>query len=96
MCIINLQQIMKNKTYPESGLALFEIMVDKMKMNDKIVIDLDGVVSMPSMFLNTSIGKFIEQYGVDVLREKVSFSRISSTQADRLKLYINRVADNRA
>ncbi len=92
MCIINLSTIMSNKSYPEAGQDLYYMIESKIDNEDRIVIDLDGVVSLPSMFLNVSIGKFIQEYGVDLLREKISFSRISATQAERIREYIDKVS----
>lgn len=48
------------------------------------------VNALPSMFLNTSIGRFIEEHGFDKLKEKVSFSNIGASQAQRIKEYIQR------
>lgn len=92
MCSISLQAIMSNKTYPEAGKILFDMLVEMIDSENKIVLDLDGVVSLPSMFLNMSIGRFIEIYGVDLLRRKILFAKISVTQAERIKDYINRVS----
>lgn len=88
---IKLFPIMDNKSYPEAGDALFEILVNNIT-EDKIIIDLEGVVSLPSIFLNVSIGKYIQDYGIDKLRETISFTKISETQAKRLSEYIHRVA----
>lgn len=93
MCSINLQTLMANKTYPEAGMVLYNILADKIRTEDKIILDMEGVVSLPSMFLNTSIGKFIETFGMDLLREKISFAKISATQANRIKEYISRLAE---
>lgn len=93
MCSINLQTLMANKTYPEAGMVLYNILADKIRTEDKIILDMEGVVSLPSMFLNTSIGKFIETFGMDLLREKISFAKISATQASRIKEYISRLAE---
>lgn len=60
MCSINLQAIMTNKTYPVAGEILFDMLAEKIKSENKIVLDLDGVVSLPSMFLNMSIGRFLK------------------------------------
>ena len=92
MCLISLKVLMKDKTYPEAGDVLYEILVDNINKKDKIVLDMEGVVSLPSMFLNMSIGRFIENYGVDFLRQKISFAKISLTQADRLKDYIDKIS----
>jgi len=51
---------MTNKTYPEAGEILFDMLAEKIKSENKIVLDLDGVVSLPSMFLNMSIGRFLK------------------------------------
>ena len=93
MCSINLQTLMANKTYPEAGMVLYNILADKIRTEDKIILDMEGVVSLPSMFLNTSIGRFIETFGMDLLREKISFAKISATQANRIKEYISRLAE---
>lgn len=79
---------MENRTYPQAGEVLFEKIEQLMPNEDKIVIDLQGGVSMPSMFLNVSIGRFIDKYGVDLLRQKISFANITVTQGERLKEYI--------
>lgn len=93
MCKINLGSIMEGKTYPESGAALYEIIEANID-SDKIVIDLDGVISLPSMFLNMSIGQFIKNHGVDLLKMKISFANISLTQAERIKDYIGKISTN--
>lgn len=81
---------MKDKSYPDAGVALYDAIVANMD-SDKIVLDMTDVTTMPSMFLNTSIGKFIEVYGVELLRNKIAFAKITSTQATRIKEYINRL-----
>ncbi len=51
---------------------------------------MTGVAILPSMFLNMSIGKFIDNYGVDVLKAKISFHKISVSQANRIKDYVQK------
>lgn len=82
---------MADKPYPESGAVLYRMIVDKIDC-ERITLDLDGVVSLPSMFLNVSIGRFIEVYGVDMLKKKISFSKITSTQAERIKSYVEKLS----
>lgn len=92
MCLISVLTLMQDRPYPEAGALLYDLIVSKID-DDKIVLDLTGVVSLPSMFLNTSIGKFIDDYGVGLLRQKVSFANITTTQATRIKEYIARVTE---
>lgn len=75
---------MANKTYPEAGEILFDMLAEKIKSENKIILDLEGVVSLPSMFLNMSIGRFIETYGVDLLRQKISFAKINFQRISRI------------
>lgn len=81
---------MKDRSYPDAGDALYHAIVANMD-SDKIILDMTDVSTLPSMFLNTSFGRFIEEYGVDLLRRKIAFSRISITQATRIKEYISRL-----
>ena len=90
MCIITVYDIMQNRAYPDAGGVLFDMIEKRINDNEKIVLDLTNVISLPSMFLNMSLGVFIEKYGIDLLREKISFTKISATQAKRIKEYIER------
>lgn len=91
MCSIRVYTLLKDRSYPEAGVALYEMILSKLN-EEKIVLDLSDVVSLPSMFLNTSIGRFIDTHGVELLRKKVSFSNITASQASRIKEYINRIS----
>ena len=54
MCTISLKEMMINRTYPEAGAALYAAFCLYKDSVDKIVVDLDGVETLPSMFLNMS------------------------------------------
>lgn len=90
MCTINLKDIMSKQSLPEAGSSLFEIMMLKLQKEDHVVLDMDGVTSLPSIFLNMSLGRFIEDKGVELLKQKITFARISKGQAERLQEYIEK------
>lgn len=90
MCTICIKNLLGQKTYPEAGDDLFAAMNNIIEQGGNIIIDLSDVVSLPSVFLNTSIGKFIDVYGIPTLKERVSFSKISKSQAERITEYIQR------
>ena len=50
MCTINLKEIMINRTYPEAGAALYAEFCMHKDSVDKIIVNLDGVETLPSMF----------------------------------------------
>lgn len=89
MCSINIQTLLEGKTFPQAGAELYDILVQNMD-EPKIVLDMTGVAILPSMFLNMSIGKFIDNYGVNTLRAKISFHKISVSQAQRIKDYVQK------
>ena len=80
---------MEGKTFPQAGAELYDILVRNID-EPKIVLDMTGVAILPSMFLNMSIGKFIDNYGVNILRSKISFHKISVSQAQRIKDYVRK------
>lgn len=90
MCTIKLQAVMQGRTYPDAGMELFNMLQGILKEEKKIVLDMNGVLSLPSMFLNVSIGRIIEEYGIDVLKQKISFAHIRATEAARIQDYVSR------
>lgn len=94
MCTIQLKQIMLNNSLPDAGNVLYDSMVQCIANNEKVVIDMANVESLPSMFLNTSIGRYMKENGADSLQGKMSFVGISVTQISRLKEYMAKVAEN--
>ena len=60
--MIRLSQIMINRTYPESGQVLYDTMVPLLSANQQVVLDMADVISLPSMFLNASIGMAAQKY----------------------------------
>lgn len=51
---------------------------------------MEGVTSLPSIFLNVSLGKIIDDYDIEILKKHISFSNITRSQAERLKDYLIR------
>lgn len=88
--MIQLFQLMQDKSYPESGNLLFAILDDAIKTNQNIDIDMTNVISLPSMFLNASFGKAFVLYGKDSIKQRTKFYHISKSQAERLNEYFLR------
>ncbi len=91
MCTINILELLQGRNYPEAGGALYESMIAAFAENDKIILDMEGVDTLPSMFLNTSIGKYITTFGYEQLRGKLTFRNIGKSQVERIKDYITRI-----
>ena len=89
--MIQLAQIMKDRTYPESGSVLYDTMLPLLSTNQKVVLDMADVISLPSMFLNASIGMAAQKYGTEKVRKSVVFHHVTKAQAERLKEYFARL-----
>ncbi|MCQ2606837.1 MAG: STAS-like domain-containing protein [Bacteroidales bacterium] len=92
MCTISLHEVLQNKNYPDAGDVLY-CLFEKYINDPKIILDFTGVNSLPSLFLNVSIGKFIENYGAETLKQKISFVNITKQQAERIRNYVTQLCE---
>lgn len=88
MITIKLKDIIEERSYPEAGEIIYYIIEKAMSQNEKISIDMQDVISVPTMFMNTSFGTFIENFGADKLKQIISFQNILKSQAERISKYI--------
>ena len=89
---INVYDLMQNRSYPDAGTQLYQIMSEKIDDVEKIDLNLANVSLVPSMFLNVSFGRFIRERGADFIKQKITFSNITANQAKRIKEYVERFA----
>ena len=75
---------------PSAGEIFYEAINKAIQENENMVVDMSGVSSLPSIFLNVSVGRIIEERGKEDLRAHVSFIKITKKQAARLKEYFSR------
>ena len=97
MCTIILNRIISsfNET-TDAGAQLYNELKAQIGSEHKAVVDMAGVTSLSSVFLNVSIGKIIDEYGMKKLKEFVSFINITQQQAKRLKEYLERYSSTEA
>lgn len=86
---ISVSEIMQGRTYPSAGECLYGILVSHFDQNDKIVLDLKDVDLVPSMFLNTSIGRLINERGLESVRKRLAFRNASQGQIHKIKNYVH-------
>lgn len=88
MYTIHVTNYLKENTYPEAGTKVYDAIIERWESEPKIVLDLTDVNALPSLFLNTSIGKIIEEYGSEAMKKKIGFAHISATQIQRIREYV--------
>lgn len=94
MCTISLAGILSQNTdFTSAGASFYDSINQAFAKSEKIVVDMQNVTSIPSIFLNVSIGKIIEEFGSARLKRDMTFSRISKAQALRLQEYMKKFQD---
>ena len=83
---IYLPDLIENSGSNTEGLKLFYALENNLK--NKVVIKTDKSMGFSSSFLNSSIGEYIEKYGIESFKENVSF-QCTKNQFLIIKTYIN-------
>lgn len=78
-----------SKSIPDAGKRLYDILEQPIKNGEDVTIDVKDA-AMSSVFLNTSIGPLIKDYGVAAVKN-LTFRNITERQAKRLDEYIRYV-----
>jgi len=81
---------------PDAGNLFYLQIVDRMESVGKVVVDMTDVTALPSVFLNVSIGRLIDEYGMDKLKKNISFTMITRQQAERLRDYMVKYGQRQA
>lgn len=89
MCTISLAPLLSdNPDLTRAGAVFYTRLKDAFESSEKVVVDMENVSALPSIFLNVSIGKIIDEYGRNKIKSAISFAKINKTQALRLQEYL--------
>lgn len=58
------------------GTRLYSIIAPKLKTNENIVLDFDGVMLASSSFFNSSIGRSYREIGESIVRSQISYENL--------------------
>ena len=87
---ISVSTIFQGRNYPDAGDVLYSVLNDNLDKQDRIILEFKDVTLVPSMFLNTSLGKIIGETGAGIIRQKIAFSNISASQIAHIREYVQR------
>lgn len=88
MIQVALNNLLSGKSYPEAGAELGTILGDAILHEDTVQIDMDGVDAIPTMFMTTSFGIVISQFGIEKLKKTMLFRNITNVQIERIGKYM--------
>jgi len=89
MATILLSEILNDNDYANGGTVVYDIAQSAIANNDIIVIDMQNVDSVPTVFMNTSFGKLMDIFGVDRIKKSFRFKNILKTQVERISKYFS-------
>lgn len=81
--------IVSGTTTNAHGLSLFLELKSYYEKGEKLVVSLENCPVLSSSFLNSSIGSFIDEYGMDELKKTISFVNYTSSQIEYIKTYVS-------
>ena len=73
-----------------AGNVLYDNIKDAITRKEQVSINMNGVSSLPSILLNVSLGRIIDEKGKETLKNYVVFRQITKQQVLRLKDYMMR------
>lgn len=86
---VSLKDILKDKSYADGGLVLFDIADKAIPDGDTVVIDMEGVLSIPTLFMNTSFGDLIVKHGIERTKKIFLFNNVNRIQFEKIQKYFN-------
>lgn len=92
MITIDLENIVVNASSNEEGEKLFDVILNHYNKGDEITIKLNQDSSLSSSFLNSSVGAFLESFGVQNFRNRIKIIGTKS-QFERIREYIDRYSN---
>lgn len=87
-----LRDIVKNSSSVEEGLVLFNHLKSAYLNKHTILLVIDSEMSLSSSFLNSSVGAFLDDYGINNFKGMVKFKG-SKTQFQRFNKYLENYND---
>lgn len=73
MNTIKLTQITPKTSTNQDGNLFFDFLINN-AVNDTVIIEIDGHLTLSSSFLNSSVGKYIDIFGINKFKENVKIS----------------------
>ena len=82
-----LKDLVQDSSSNNQGTVLFDYLKKAKSSGEPILLEVSSDLALSSSFLNSSIGMFLEEYGINSFRETIKFKG-SKNQFTRLSKYI--------
>jgi len=86
---VKLRDILRDRSLPEGGSELYKIAENALEKGDLISLDMKDVLSVPTLFMNTSFGDLISKYGIEKTKQLFMFNNIGRSQIEKFSKYFS-------
>lgn len=83
----------KHQSFPLAGEEVYNIVTSKMTEGEAFIMDMARVSSVSTVFLNASLGRLIDVYGIAKIKSIIGFINITRAQLDRIRKYFDDYAE---
>ncbi len=88
-----LKNLITDSSSSTQGILLFQYLQKALLNKEIVLLHVDSDMSMSPSFLNSSIGQFLDEYGLNNFKNTVKFKG-SKNQFARLSQYITKYSSN--
>jgi len=86
---IIIKDITTGTTSNIDGLSLKLAINSSLADSDNILLSFEGITTISSSFLNSSIGEIVDQYGFDILKDRIKITHYTPSLAKIITKYID-------
>jgi len=86
---IIIKDITSGTTSNIDGLTLRIAIDSSLKVGDNVLLSFEGINTISSSFLNSSIGEIVDQHGFDILKDRIKITHYTSSLAKIITKYID-------
>ena len=88
MKTINILELYKETATNEAGELLSNNVIPILEQNEAIQLDFSETGAISTSFLNSSVGRWIDIFGISTVKDLVKFSGLTKYQAQSLQKYL--------
>jgi len=86
--ILNVKSLVTDTSSNAAGHILFNMLEKYVEFNQEVTLEIDSDLTLSSSFLNTSIGEYLDKYGIEAFKKNIKFKG-NRNQFNRILIYIS-------
>lgn len=86
---IIVSQVTSGTLSNSDGFSLKAIIDATLASDNVVLLAFDGIITISSSFLNSSLGEIIDQYGFDILKDRIRITNYTPSIGLAIKNYVS-------